>query len=173
MKPNKGHFAIAQFEKREQLVGLITQNVDGLHSLAGVSDDKVVELHGTDRKITCLKCGKEYDAEEIFSTIIENFSPPFCESCHGMLKPATISFGQPMPVKEMQQAQEWTEKAEIFIVLGSSLQVQPAASFPAIAKRNGALLAIINRDETPLDQLADLVHHGSIGEFFEQFMNMV
>lgn len=166
VKPNIGHYSIAAFETREQLLGLITQNVDGLHGLAGVSEEKIVELHGTDRKITCLQCGKGFDPEPIYARLPEPPAP--CDTCGGPLKPATISFGQPMPVEAMRRAQEWSQAAKIFIVVGSSLVVQPAASFPVIAKQGGAMLAIINRDPTPLDPLADFNHRGAIGEFFRE-----
>ncbi len=168
VKPNIAHFAISDFEKRGQLLGLITQNVDGLHSLAGVSDEKLVELHGTDRLVRCLDCQKDFEAAAIYEGLGEDFTPPACDACGGFLKSATISFGQSMPVDAMEQAKTWSEQAEVFIVLGSSLQVQPAASFPVVAKRRGSLLAIINRDETPLDDLADFNHHGSIGEFIKK-----
>jgi len=168
VQPNIGHYSIAAFEKRERLLGLITQNVDGLHTLAGVSDKKIVELHGTDRKVTCLSCGKGFDPRPIYERLKEEIIPPPCDACGGLLKPATVSFGQSMPVEAMRRAQEWSEAAEIFIVVGSSLVVQPAASFPAIAKQNGALLAIINRDPTPLDPLADYRYKGAIGEFFQE-----
>lgn len=166
VQPNIGHYAIRAFEERGQLLGLITQNIDGLHGLAGVSEEKIVELHGTDRKVVCLQCGKLFDPEKIYQTIVGDFSPPVCDECGGWLKSATISFGQSMPVEAMRRAQELSEAAEIFIVVGSSLQVQPAASFPALAKQGGAFLAIINRDATPLDQLADFNHRGAIGDFF-------
>ena len=105
--------------------------------------------------------------------LVGNFTSPRCESCGGILKSATISFGQAMPEAAMRQAQEWTEEAEIFIMMGSSLQVQPAATFPLIAKQNGALLAIINREPTPLDEDSDFVHHGGIGEFCEGFSRLM
>ncbi|MGH7836110.1 MAG: SIR2 family NAD-dependent protein deacylase, partial [Candidatus Binatia bacterium] len=98
VKPNIGHYAIADFEKRDRLLGLITQNIDGLHGLAGVSPEKTVELHGTDRKIICLKCGKTYDPEPIYAKVVGDFRAPACEACGGFLKSATISFGQAMPV---------------------------------------------------------------------------
>jgi NAD-dependent deacetylase len=164
--PNIAHYAIRDFQQRGQLLGLITQNIDGLHSLAGVADEKIVELHGSDRLVKCLDCEKSFDPDEIYRTIVGEFKPPTCSHCGGLLKSATVSFGQQMPVKAMQQAQAWSGAAEIFIVLGSSLQVQPAASFPVVGKRGGALLAIINRDPTPLDDLADFSHRGAIGEFF-------
>lgn len=168
VKPNVGHYAIRDFEKRNQLLALITQNIDGLHSLAGVSDEKIVELHGTDRFVKCLNCEKSFEPDKIYQAIVGVFKSPTCNVCGGFLKSATVSFGQQMPGPAMQQAQAWCEAAEIFIVIGSSLQVQPAASFPVIAKRSGAVLAIINRDETPLDDRADFIHRGAIGEFFER-----
>lgn len=168
VKPNTGHYAIYEFEQRGQLLGLITQNIDGLHKLAGTSEAKLVELHGTDRWVTCLKCAKRYQPKDVYETWNESLPTPTCDDCGGYLKSANVSFGQSMPVDAMQRAQAWSERAEIFIVIGSSLQVQPAASFPVIAKRSGALLAIVNRDPTPLDDLADFVHNGAIGDFFLQ-----
>jgi NAD-dependent deacetylase len=168
VQPNIGHYSIRDFEKRGQLLGLITQNIDGLHGIAGVSDEKIIELHGTDRLVTCLKCQKTSEPSSIYEHLGENFTAPTCDACGGLLKSANVSFGQQMPAEAMKRAQAWSEQAEVFIVIGSSLQVQPAASFPVIAKRSGALLAIINRDETPLDELADFIHRGTIGDFFEQ-----
>ncbi len=168
VQPNIGHYSIRAFEEKGKLLGLITQNVDGLHGLAGVSREKIVELHGTDRTVTCLRCGKTFDANRVYETIIGDFTPPVCDQCGGLLKAATISFGQQMPVEAMKRAQELSENAKVFIVIGSSLQVHPAASFPVIAKQSGALLAIINRDETPLDSSADFNFRGAIGDFFRQ-----
>jgi NAD-dependent deacetylase len=168
VKPNIGHYSIASFEKRNRLLGLITQNVDGLHALAGVPPEKMVELHGTDRKVSCLGCSKEFDPESIYARLRDGIIPSPCDSCGGLIKPATISFGQSMPEAAMKRAKQWSEAAEIFIVVGSSLVVQPAAAFPVIAKQAGALLAIVNRDETPLDQIADFNHRGAIGEFFQK-----
>jgi len=167
VQPNIGHYSIASFEQRGQLLGLITQNVDGLHGIAGVSPEKMVELHGTDRKVSCLGCGKNFDPEPIYARLAESIMPSPCDGCGGLLKPATISFGQPMPQAAMKRAQEWSEAAEVFIVAGSSLVVQPAASFPVITKQNGALLAIVNRESTPLDNLADYNFRGAIGDFFK------
>ncbi|HXG50639.1 MAG TPA: Sir2 family NAD-dependent protein deacetylase [candidate division Zixibacteria bacterium] len=168
--PNVAHRAVREFERRGQLLGLITQNVDGLHSLSGISESRLVELHGTDRRIECLSCRKSFDPDAIYPGIVGEFKPPVCDRCGGFLKSATVSFGQPMPTEAMRRARAWSEAADVFVVVGSSLQVQPAASFPVIAKRNGALLAIVNRDETPLDGLADFIHRGAIGEFFENLM---
>jgi NAD-dependent deacetylase len=168
VQPNIGHYSIRDFEKRGQLLGLITQNIDGLHGIAGVSDERIVELHGTDRLVTCLQCGKIFEPASVYETLGDDFAAPTCDACGGLLKSANVSFGQQMPAAVMKRAQVWSEQAEVFIVIGSSLQVQPAASFPVIAKRNGALLAIVNRDETPLNDLADFVYSGGIGEFFRK-----
>jgi len=172
-KPNLGHHFVNSLNVMEKLIGLITQNVDGLHSEAGLPDDKIVELHGSNRKVICLSCSKEFDPDEIIKTLTGNFASPRCDTCGGILKSATVSFGQAMPQEAMRRAEEWTERAEVFVVMGSSLQVQPAASFPVIAKHNGALLAIINREPGPLDEIADYVHNGAIGEFCGRFSEMI
>ena len=173
VQPNIGHYSIAAFEKRGQLLGLITQNVDGLHGIAGISSEKMVELHGTDRKVSCLGCGKEFDPDPIYRRLEEAALPSPCDACGGLLKPATISFGQSMPQVAMKRAQEWSEAAEIYIVVGSSLVVQPAAAFPVVAKQSGATLAIVNRESTPLDSLADYNFRGPIGEFFMQLQPLL
>ena len=172
-KPNLGHYFVNSLNVKEKLIGLITQNVDGLHSEAGLPDDRIVELHGSSRKVICLSCSKEFDPDEIIKTLTGNFASPRCDTCGGILKSATVSFGQAMPQEAMRKAEEWTEQAEVFVVMGSSLQVQPAASFPVIAKHNGALLAIINREPGPLDEIADYVHNGAIGEFCGRFSEMI
>ena len=172
-KPNVGHYFVQALSVKEKLIGLITQNVDGLHSVAGVPDDKIVELHGSSRKILCMGCTKEFEPEPIINSLVGDFASPKCDTCGGILKSATVSFGQAMPEQAMRIAQGWTEQAKVFIVMGSSLQVQPAASFPVLAKRNGALLAIINREDGPLDDIADFVHHGAIGEFCGKFGEMI
>ncbi len=172
-KPNLGHYFVNSLNVKEKLIGLITQNVDGLHSEAGLPDDRIVELHGSNRKVICLSCSKEFDPDEIIKTLTGNFASPRCDTCGGILKSATVSFGQAMPQEAMRKAEEWTEQAEVFVVMGSSLQVQPAASFPVIAKHNGALLAIINREPGPLDEIADYVHNGAIGEFCGRFSEMI
>ena len=132
-----------------------------------MTDEKIVELHGTDRLVTCLQCGKGFAPADVYESLEEKFSARTCDACGGFLESANVSFGQQMPAEAMRRAQTWTEPAEVFIVVGSSLQVQPAASFPVIAKRSGALLAIVNRDETPLDDIADFVYRGAIGELFK------
>ncbi|HEX2226020.1 MAG TPA: Sir2 family NAD-dependent protein deacetylase [Candidatus Binatia bacterium] len=172
-KPNIGHYFAASLNVQEKLIGVITQNVDGLHSDSGLPENKIVELHGSNRKVVCLTCEKEFDPDAIIRNLVGNFSSPKCDSCGGILKSATVSFGQAMPQHAMRKAEEWTGKAEILVALGSSLQVHPAAAFPVIAKRNGALLAIINREAGPLDELADYVYHGGIGEFCQKFNTLI
>jgi NAD-dependent deacetylase len=172
-KPNIGHYFVAALHVKEKLIGLITQNVDGLHGDAGLPAEKIVELHGSHRKVVCLECAKEFDPERILGSLAGEFASPKCDTCGGILKPATISFGQAMPPAAMRKAEEWTGQAEVFLVMGSSLQVHPAAAFPAIAKRNGALLAIINREPGPLDGIADYVYLGGIGEFSGRFNPLI
>jgi len=158
-KPNQAHLAIAELEKLGKLDCLITQNIDSLHFRAGNSPDKVLELHGNAMHVTCLACHKSYERDEIQMRIADGDKAPRCNTCKGFLKPATISFGQSMPVAETQAAYERSAACDFFIVIGSSLVVQPAAQMPVIAKQNGAQLAIINRDETPYDPIADYVVH--------------
>ena len=173
VRPNLGHYFICSLEERGKLLGIITQNIDGLHSIAGLPDEKIVELHGTDRKVICLSCEKAFDPEEVMKNLVGNFKSPRCDECDGLLKSATISFGQAMPAEPMRRAQLLTEEAHIFVVFGSSLQVQPAASFPVLAKQRGAFLAIINREPTPLDAIADFQYQGPIGEFCKQLTSLM
>ncbi|HEX6769984.1 MAG TPA: Sir2 family NAD-dependent protein deacetylase, partial [Candidatus Binatia bacterium] len=121
-KPNVGHYFVQALSLKEKLIGLITQNVDGLHSMAGVPDEKIVELHGSNRKILCMSCAKEFEPEPIINSLVGDFASPKCDSCGGILKAATVSFGQAMPEQAMRIAQGWTEQAKVFIVMGSSLQ---------------------------------------------------
>jgi NAD-dependent deacetylase len=162
-QPNPAHLAIAEMEKLGKLDCVITQNIDGLHFKAGNSEEKVLQLHGTAIFVSCLSCKKRYDRDQIQDRIKKAQKAPRCDDCGGLLKPATISFGQSMPEKETHEAYHRSSICDLFIVIGSSLVVQPAASMPMVAKRNGARLVIINRDPTPCDDLADLVIHGQAG----------
>lgn len=172
-QPNAGHHAIAQMEALGKLDCLITQNIDGLHFKAGNSPGKVLELHGTAMHVACLNCNQTYDREEIQSRIVKGEKAPRCDSCSGLLKPATISFGQAMPERETAEAYRRSEQCEVFIVIGSSLVVQPAAYMPMVAKRGGAKLVIINRDETACDHLADIVINGSAGAIMASIIEKV
>ncbi len=161
--PNAGHLAIAELERLGKLDCLITQNIDGLHFKAGNSPEKVLELHGTAIYVTCLECGKRYERDAVQARLLKEAHAPRCEACGGLLKPATISFGQAMPERETAEAYRRSESCDLFIVVGSSLVVHPAAAMPVVAKRAGARLVIINRDETACDNLADLVIHDQAG----------
>ncbi len=161
-RPNRGHLAIAQLVRRGKTSCVITQNIDGLHQASGVPEEKVVELHGNGTYARCLECGLRHELEPI-RVAFEAGRLPVCADCGGVVKAATISFGQAMPEEPMRRAQAETLACDLFIVVGSSLVVYPAAGFPALAKRNGARLVIVNREPTELDPLADLVLHAEIG----------
>jgi NAD-dependent deacetylase len=162
-EPNEGHKAIARWVNKGKVTAIITQNVDNLHQRSGVPDAKVIELHGNTTYAACLDCGKRYEIADIRKNFLETDQPPACEACGGIVKTATISFGQSMPVREMQFAEEQTLACDLFLACGSSLVVYPAASFPVLAKKNGARLVIINREPTDLDRFCDLVLNDELG----------
>jgi len=162
-KPNSGHLALAELVKRGKSDRLITQNVDGLHQASGIPDECIIELHGNATYCACLNCGKRFELDDVLASFQEAEEPPICDACEGIIKTATISFGQAMPEHEMDRAQEATLACDLFIAIGSSLVVYPAAGFPQMARQNGAKLVILNRDETPLDGYADLVVNAEIG----------
>ncbi|MFV1967021.1 MAG: NAD-dependent deacetylase [Pirellulaceae bacterium] len=164
--PNAGHQILAQWERDGRLRAVITQNIDGLHQVAG--SEAVLELHGTARSVSCLDCGARFEAGPMMERFRAEDRPPDCPECGGLLKHATISFGQKLPSDVLRESTHLSEQADLFLAMGSSLVVQPAASLPPLAKQNGARLVIINRDPTPLDELADAVIHGSIGETLTQ-----
>lgn len=160
-RPNDGHKAIARLEELGRIAAVVTQNIDGLHQLAG--SRRVVELHGTARIVACIDCGKEWTPEVIHARVQAGDEAPDCEACGAPLKSKTISFGQAMPEDTMREATELSMQADLYLAIGSSLVVEPAASLPRLAKQYGAALVIINKTETPLDAIADLVIHDSIG----------
>jgi len=162
-KPNAGHYAVARLVARGKVAAVITQNVDNLHQDSGVPPHQVIELHGNASYAICLDCGLRHELEVLKQSFLGRGEIPHCRACGGIVKTATISFGQSMPADKMARAQEETLACDLFLVLGSSLVVYPAAGFPLLAKDNGAALAIINREETPQDEIADLVIHDSIG----------
>lgn len=165
-EPNRGHLAIAQLVAQGRVSSVITQNIDGLHQRSGVPEERVIELHGNGTYAACLDCAKRYELADMFAAFRANGIPPVC-NCGGLIKSATISFGQPMPVEAMRRAQAETKGCDLFIAIGSSLVVYPAASFPAVAKQNGSRLVILNREPTDLDYLADLVLNLEIGPTLE------
>jgi NAD-dependent deacetylase len=172
-EPNQAHRAIAEMEKLGKLDCIITQNIDGLHHKAGNSAAKILELHGTAMSVSCIECGERYDRDEVQDRMEKERKVPYCNLCGGPLKPATISFGQAMPERETQEAYRRAASSDLFIVIGSSLVVQPAASMPLAAKQNGAKLVIINRDPTPYDDRADLVLHGQAGPIMTAVLQKV
>jgi NAD-dependent deacetylase len=162
-KPNAGHFAVARLVARGKVTAVITQNVDNLHQESGVPASQVIELHGNASYATCLDCGLRHELEVLKQSFLGRGEIPRCRDCGGLVKTATISFGQAMPPEKMERAAEETLHCDLFIVLGSSLVVYPAAGFPLLAKEHGAKLAIINREPTEQDDNADIVIHGEIG----------
>ena len=162
-EPNAGHRALAKLVEQGRMSAIITQNVDGLHQRSGVPDSKVIELHGNATYASCLDCGHRHELDPIRKAFLGSGKLPLCAKCDGIVKTATISFGQAMPEIPMARAQDETMSCDLFIVLGSSLVVYPAAGFPRIAKRKGAKLVILNRDPTDQDDDADVVVHAEIG----------
>ena len=161
--PNDGHRAVAELVARGKASHVITQNIDGLHQQSGVPDDRLVELHGSTRYAKCLDCGTRIEITDVLAHFTAHGDAPDCAQCGGLVKTATISFGQPMPEGEMARAAAAVRACDLLLVLGSSLVVYPAAGFPLQAKRQGAGLVILNREETPLDHHADLVINAEIG----------
>ena len=166
-KPNAGHVAIARLVRQGKASCVITQNIDGLHQASGVPDDRVVELHGNTTYARCLACGERYELAPIRERFERDGEAPACH-CGGFVKTATISFGQAMPEAEMARAERETSACDLFVSIGSSLVVYPAAGFPALARRRGARLVILNRDPTDFDGIADLVLHREIGPTMQQ-----
>jgi len=162
-KPNTGHRAIAALTEAGKTEAVITQNVDNLHQASGIPDDKVIELHGNASYATCLSCHIRYEMADLEAQFHKHERVDPCARCGGIIKTATISFGQAMPEEAMARAQAAVEACDLCVVVGSSLVVYPAAGFPEYAKRLGAGLGIVNREETPLDSLADVVVHEEIG----------
>lgn len=163
-KPNRGHHAVAELIRSGRASVVVTQNVDNLHQASGVPEEKVIELHGNSTYAKCLKCQTRVELVDVEREFAETNTVGPCKRCGGIIKTATISFGQQMPELPMRRTQEETLACDLFLVLGSSLSVFPAADFPVRAKQNGAKLIIVNRDPTPVDQIADLVIHEGIGD---------
>jgi NAD-dependent deacetylase len=169
-RPGRGHRALASLHRAGKIPAVITQNIDNLHQASGFASECVVELHGNTTYAICLGCDRRYE----LSWVRERFEPaeeaPDCPSCGGHIKSATVSFGQAMPVAAMQRAEELTLACDLFIAIGSSLVVWPAAGFPLMAKRNGSALVIVNREPTDFDNLADLVVRQDIGDALAPFV---
>jgi NAD-dependent deacetylase len=170
-KPGRGHQALASLYRAGKSPGVVTQNIDNLHQASGISAEHVVELHGNTTYATCLDCATRYELPWVKQRFEERQGrAPSCPECNGHIKTATVSFGQAMPEEAMRRAEELTLSADLFIAIGSSLVVWPAAGFPMMAKRNGAKLVIINREPTDFDDMADLVARHDIGAVLEPFI---
>lgn len=171
-KPGRGHRALASLYRSGKSPGLITQNIDNLHQASGIDVSDVIELHGNTTYALCLDCSRRYE----LSWVKEKFEvagqrAPDC-ACGGHIKTATVSFGQAMPPEAMERAEDLTKSCDLFLAVGSSLVVWPAAGFPLMAKRNGAVLVIINREATEFDDIADLVVRNDIGDTLGPFITV-
>ena len=170
--PGRGHRALAHLVHIGRASHIITQNIDNLHQASGVPAEQVIELHGNGTYAKCLECGERHELDWVRARFESSGEPPDCSSCGGLVKSATISFGQSMPQREMSRAEAATLNCDLLMAIGSSLVVFPAAGFPLKAKQSGAKLVIINRDETELDPYADLVVHEDIGTVLEPLMEL-
>jgi NAD-dependent deacetylase len=169
-RPGRGHLALASMHRRGKIPAVVTQNIDDLHQASGFAAENVVELHGNTTYATCLDCAKRYELAWVKARFAAAGHAPDCPACGGYVKTATVSFGQAMPEAAMRRAEALCAACNLFIAIGSSLVVWPAAGFPLVAKRSGARLVIINRDPTDFDDVADLVIRGDIGTTLERFI---
>jgi NAD-dependent deacetylase len=171
-EPNAAHLAVARLVEQGRVATVVTQNIDGLHAASGVPAERLIELHGNGTYAACLDCGLRHELADIRPAFEATGDPPGCRDCGGMVKSATISFGQAMPVEAMERAHAAAEQADLFLVLGSSLVVYPAAALPIAAKRAGAALVIANREPTDLDPYADLVLRGDLVELLRPYAGL-
>jgi NAD-dependent deacetylase len=172
-KPNQGHYAVAGLYDLGKLDCVITQNTDGLHQKAGVPGEMVLEIHGTMQWVDCLDCRKRYPRSHAHDKMLAGEKVPRCDGCHGLLKPATVAFGQSMPERETREAERRSAGCDLFLAAGSSLVVYPAAQMPVLAKRSGARLVILNLTETPHDHYADVVIAEKTGETMSRIVTRV
>ncbi|ACB95185.1 SIR2 family NAD-dependent protein deacylase [Beijerinckia indica] len=168
-QPGRGHYALANLVQQGKISAIITQNIDNLHQMSGVDDEHIIELHGNGTYATCLSCGLRHELANVRHDFETTGAAPECRSCGGPVKSATISFGQSMPEEAMQRAHDVTRACDLFLAIGSSLVVYPAAAFPLLAAQNNARLVILNGEATPLDSEADLILRGDIGDILEPF----
>lgn len=164
VSPGRVHRILAQWATQDRVGAVITQNIDDLHRRAGTPEDRLVELHGNGSFAACLDCGLRHELPAMRAFIARTGRSPVCDACEGLVKSATIAFGQSMPPEPMRRARRASLDCDLFLVLGSSLVVRPAAAFPEIAKQAGARLVIVNRDPTPLDAVADLIVRDDVGD---------
>lgn len=162
IEPNAAHDALAELDRTGVLDAVITQNIDGLHDAAGT--ESVIELHGNAHRVTCQSCGAEYDAASVFERVRDGEVPPHCPSCGGMLKPDIVLFGEQLPTDPLEAARRHARAADVFLAVGSSLTVEPAASLPRVATQEGATLVVVNFQETPLSGQADYTLRADVTE---------
>jgi len=172
-QPNAGHLALAELERKGRLHTLITQNVDGLHLKAGNSPARLIEIHGTVRDFVCMGCGERGPIERVLARVDAGEEDPPCRTCGGILKSATISFGQNLVAEDLERAQEAAFESDVFFAIGTSLAVTPVAYLPRYALQRGAKLIIMNAEETPYDRAADAIIRGRIGEVLPEIVGMV
>lgn len=171
-QPNPAHIAVAELYDKGLVEWVITQNIDGLHQKAGMPEDRVIELHGNTLRIRCMTCGEVSPVEDALKRIDSGDKAPDC-TCGGYLKPDTISFGQAMPVAEVEKSARLSRSADFFMVVGSTLIVQPASIMPIYAKEGGAFLAIVNLSETPCDSICDVLINRKAGEVLREIAGML
>jgi NAD-dependent protein deacetylase/lipoamidase len=169
-QPNPAHLAIAELERLGKLELLITQNIDGLHTRAGSSAERLVELHGNAHGVRCLDCEDYYQREAVHERVLAGETEPGCLACGGWLKPTTISFGEQLPIEAIQKAERATRACDLFLVVGSSLVVYPAAALPELALQRGARLAIVNASSTHLDEGASFHSDQPAGQVLAELM---
>jgi NAD-dependent deacetylase len=172
-EPNAGHRALAELERKGRLEMLVTQNIDGLHQRAGSSADRVIEIHGTMRDVMCMACGERAPMERALDRVRAGEADPPCRSCGGILKSATISFGQNLVAEDLIRAEKAARGADLFLALGTTLTVYPVAYLPEMALESGARLVIANAQPTPFDGRADAVLRGSLGDVLTQLLALV
>jgi NAD-dependent deacetylase len=170
--PNPAHMAVSRLNEMGLLQAVVTQNIDGLHQASGLPDEKIVELHGNTCRIRCMSCQKISPIAQVQQRLANGDSAPEC-NCGGYLKPDTISFGQAMPAAEVEKSVALSQNCDVFLIVGSTLVVQPAAQMPLYAKNNGAFLAIINLSDTPCDDICDVVLREKAGDVFQQIIKEV
>ncbi len=172
-EPNAGHLALAELERKGRLHTLVTQNIDGLHQKAGTSPERIIEIHGTVREVVCMACGERAPMERALDRVRAGEADPPCRSCGGILKSATISFGQNLVATDLDRAQRAAAGADVFLAVGTTLTVYPVAALPDMALSNGARLVILNAEPTPYDGAADVVRRERVGDVLPELAALV